>query len=1253
MKYSVDLDLICDRLYQLVLKHQEHFKGSGEREELDASIFHARIALGLRPRGHADRPKICGSLGLSLCLRMNPGGEMEDIDPEDIEVFRTALEIIPEHHFLRGMFQTFLAMALRKRSELYQHRQTEDLSEAIELNSTALALFPEGHHLRSGCVSNLAGLLEARFRQDKQIGDLDKAIELYRDSLKLRTPALELQPERYLYWSSLLHGLARSLESRFEQNGRVEDLDEAIGLFCAALDILPTNHPRRSILQNDFAASLRTRFKLHHHKETDSEDLEKTIALNRAALEHCPKGHSDHSSSLKELAISLFTRFNWHGRTEDLNEAITLNRAALEVCREGHHDCYIHLNNLAASLIKRFTRLGQIVDLDEAIELNRAALDCRPDGYSDHSSSMNNLAVSLITRFKQKGRIEDLDEAIELLRSSLEYFPKAHPDRSSLLKNLASCLSTRFGQHSRMEDLEEAIELERAALELLSETDPLRSLCMNGLACNLAIRFQFIEQSREVDLDEAIELLRAALELVPKGHPNHSMYLNNLANSLRVRFEQHNWIEDVDKVIALHRVSTTLYSESHLDRSDSLSSLGCPLQMQLERHERLEDLNEAIALHRAVLELHPEGHPDHAMSMSNLAHSLQMRFEQHERIARLKKAIAVQSVMMGLHPDSHPDRSMSLNSLTRLSVLSVEAVKVTSGESLSGLEQGGTGDLEEAIELHRAALELCPEGHPDRSGSLNLFHFLLFSRFNKFGLVEDFEECVQVLESAAEHEFSSSLIRLESACIWATLAHTYDHPTTSKAYKLAMLLLQRVLIASPTLYAQHDFLRARRKVDFKALTLDAVAYAIEGDRLEEAVELLEQGRGLLWSQMRGFRTTVDQLMETNKELAERFRSISCQLESLATSSEGLVPGFKTNDSGSVASNVDTGQKCFDRMLKLKRQLSKEQEELINEIRRIPGFESFLAVTQFKVLQQAASEGPVIVINHSIYRSDAIIILSREDVPIVCVPLDAEFYDDSIELYTELLTTRIRFTANSTEYNRKLVGVMKMLWDRVVSKVVDKLKDYRIAEGSRIWWCPTSVLSAPPFHAAGPFEDTNGTPKYLLDEYISSYTPTLGALINARSGGNGGEPTLACYQGYLTSVSETGGFQHPKLWDKVSDRGLTLLDIVRANLPDAEFAFLSACHTAEQPHGGAHDEVLHLAAAMQFSGFRSVIGSMWELLDEDGPFFAKTVYGHMLDCDEDEARFKRAAAGLRKAAVELRARDGIQTERWVNLIHIGV
>jgi len=60
-----------------------------------------------------------------------------------------------------------------------------------------------------------------------------------------------------------------------------------------------------------------------------------------------------------------------------------------------------------------------------------------------------------------------------------------------------------------------------------------------------------------------------------------------------------------------------------------------------------------------------------------------------------------------------------------------------------------------------------------------------------------------------------------------------------------------------------------------------------------------------------------------------------------------------------------------------------------------------------------------------------------------------------------------------------------------------------------------------------------------------------------------------------------------------DEHLTLLDIIEKHLSHAEFAF--SCHTAigdeEMP-----DEMIHLAAGIRFSGFKSVVGILWEVDD---------------------------------------------------------
>jgi CHAT domain-containing protein len=117
--------------------------------------------------------------------------------------------------------------------------------------------------------------------------------------------------------------------------------------------------------------------------------------------------------------------------------------------------------------------------------------------------------------------------------------------------------------------------------------------------------------------------------------------------------------------------------------------------------------------------------------------------------------------------------------------------------------------------------------------------------------------------------------------------------------------------------------------------------------------------------------------------------------------------------------------------------------------------------------------------------------------------------------------------------------------------------------------------------------------------------------------------------------------------------LRLLDIVRSRLPNAEFAFLSACHTAELTDESIADEVLHLAAAMQFCGFRSVVGTMWAMADTDGRDLARNFY-HAVFSDGAQGvnHHERTAGALRDAVIKLRRKSGMTLERWVNYVHYG-
>ncbi|KAH9961177.1 CHAT domain-containing protein [Russula compacta] len=117
--------------------------------------------------------------------------------------------------------------------------------------------------------------------------------------------------------------------------------------------------------------------------------------------------------------------------------------------------------------------------------------------------------------------------------------------------------------------------------------------------------------------------------------------------------------------------------------------------------------------------------------------------------------------------------------------------------------------------------------------------------------------------------------------------------------------------------------------------------------------------------------------------------------------------------------------------------------------------------------------------------------------------------------------------------------------------------------------------------------------------------------------------------------------------------LTLLDMVRSRLPLAEFAFLSACHTAEITEESIADEGLHLTAAVQYSGFRSVVGTMWAMADIDGPVLAESFYRSVFsDKWQGVPYYERTAEALRDAVGNLRMKRKMSLERWVNYMHYG-
>ncbi|KAG1844299.1 CHAT domain-containing protein [Suillus tomentosus] len=959
--------------------------------------------------------------------------------------------------------------------------------------------------------------------------------------------------------------------------------------------------------------------------------------------------------SLHNLAMAFYYKFDQQGVPSDLDKAIELHRAALHLLPPIDFNRPVLLNNLAIGLYRRFEQRGVPSDLDEAIEKTQAALLFYPLDHSYPIGLLNNIANGLRDRFRHRGVLSDLDEAIKLGRAALLLCPPGHPDRSMSLNNLALSLREGFKQRGVPSDLDEAIKCDRVALHLRPPNHPARFDSFTNLSLGLRDRFE--QRGVPSDLDEAIELSRAALLLCPPGHPDRSMSLHNLAISLGERFQQRGIPSDLDEAIERNRATLLLRPPGHPERSSSLNNLALSLAERFTQRNVPSDLDEAIEHNRAALLLRPHGHSNRSMSLNNLATSLQDRFGQHGIMSDLDEAIELHRAALLLRPAGHSDRSMSLNNLA------------TSLQDRFG-KHGIMSDLDVAIELHRAALLLRPAGHSDRSMSLNNLALSLRHRFRQWGVQSDYDEVFSLYAQLSHLSHAASRTDLIAAKSWAASAHVLNHPSVLLAYQVALKFLdQRVALLSSS---SHHFDVIREAVS--SLATDAFSCSVRRGAPTTAVELVEQGRAVFWTQLARFSTPLDELSgsgEIGTALAEEFKQLSF--------------GFRNAFDQSAENHSPQIW-----------QLNMQFDDVITRIRMLPDFSCFLLPPLFSDLQKAAEHGPVIILNASQHSCDALIIHRAEDP--VHVPLDitqAEVSESCSEF--QLLAEQF----GSSDCQLKLVSMLRKLWNDIVDPVVQALRESNVCPGSRIWWCPTAEFTLLPLHAAGPYEKKKNN---LSDIYISSYTPTLVTLIRARQQVSrdassqhfiaigqanpvkGKElkcvaPELAVVAQHVTPVVsftllEEGnatvegalnalnhyqwlhlachGMPHRTQPFQSSfamrDGPLMIKDIIRSDWQNREFAFLSACHTTVGDEKSP-DESIHLAAAMQFCGFRSVIGSMWSVDDDVARQFVSAFYGHLVD-GSGSLNCTRAAIALHKAVKSLR-KINIPLEQQIVLVHIGI
>jgi CHAT domain-containing protein len=120
---------------------------------------------------------------------------------------------------------------------------------------------------------------------------------------------------------------------------------------------------------------------------------------------------------------------------------------------------------------------------------------------------------------------------------------------------------------------------------------------------------------------------------------------------------------------------------------------------------------------------------------------------------------------------------------------------------------------------------------------------------------------------------------------------------------------------------------------------------------------------------------------------------------------------------------------------------------------------------------------------------------------------------------------------------------------------------------------------------------------------------------------------------------------------LEDGHLTLEEIVKLNLPKAEFAYLSACQTSAGEET-LSDEAVHIAGGMMLAGYRGVVATMWSIQDHLAPEVADEFYRRIM-AEEGRPDSRKAAEALHFAVQQLRKNKKVPLTSWIPFVQVGV
>jgi CHAT domain-containing protein len=894
--------------------------------------------------------------------------------------------------------------------------------------------------------------------------------------------------------------------------------------------------------------------------------------------------------------------------------------------------------------------------------------------------------VNLLKEAETNGDPRLLDDAVAVCLFAVRANPRQDVMWAESLITLGNVLTRRYEYTGNADSLERAYFVTVKAAQVIPEDDPCRLKASSGMG-HIAIRM--FQRDGDLDtLDLAVRALREAAYEAPDDDPHRAAFLTNLSSALSHHYHRTSSVDSANEALEAQFEAVRITPRDHPDLPSRLMNLAAALQSHPGSVPPETDrYDEAVTVLRDALSLLTDGHPDRPGCLSLLTDALLERFT-HKRDPRdLTDAVATARAALLAGAPGDYQRPNLLRSLA-------DCLK-TYARHFSD-----PGVLGEAVEALQEADALLPANHPDRTDVLTTLGFLLRDRFDINAEPADREQAIRALRAASDVKSAPARARTRAAAAAGHIAaEAQDFSGAAESFALA---LDQLELTAWRGLKRDD--RERLIAQFPNLVAHAAAVAVRAGQAERAVELLEQGRGILLAQALETRTDHEALLAQALEARTDHEALLAQASKLADELRQVLDELDRLPDGpysTAAAEAHDRRWANDQRAALARQ----RDKLLAGIRKLPGLAGFLRPPSFDTLRAAADRGPVVLLSASEHGCHALL-LTKAGVQDLTLTLE----DRELAERVDQFTSAVGGETSPLETRTTIENTLTWLWEAVAEPVLKALGHTEPPgpgeEWPRLWWCPTGLFTLLPLHAARRKVPHDGGDT-VLDRVVSSYTPTLRALLHARNQPRQHRRPSAgghAARGLIVSLPSTPGWadlpaaerearelhrRHPDAqlltgsaatapsvrealsrcsWAHFACHGmqdlgrpsrgalilhdgpLTLRDIVNLRLPDARFAFLSACETSR---GGIvlADEAISFAAALQLAGFRDVVGTLWSIDDTLAPEVAGLVYED-LPCPPSPDTAPDPATALHAAVRAVRARLPQAVTSWAPYVHVG-